>query len=506
MRGISKSFGSFQALDGVDFRLHPGEVHALLGENGAGKSTLVKVMTGALTADGGEILLSGAPVKPRTPLEAQGLGISCVYQEVNLLPNLSVAENVMLGRAPRRFGNIDWRTLNRQAEEALAVLNLDIDVRLPLQSYSIALQQLVAVARAVAVKAKVVVLDEPTSSLDEAEVESLFTVVRRLREEGLGIVFITHFLDQVDAISDRITVLRNGKLVGEWTPPELTRLQLVSRMVGKELKQTFGAASPRSRDESPVSNSLEEAPERRDGASILSGRNLRRKRVGPVDVEIRSGETLGLAGLLGSGRTETARMLFGLDRPDGGTLLLRGKEVRFRSPKAAMRQGIGFLPEDRKLEAIVPSLSIRENVALALQAKRGWWKRISRRQQEEVAERYRKSLGIATESIEKPIGKLSGGNQQKAIIGRWLATEPQLLILDEPTRGIDVGAREEIERLISGLCEDGIGVLMISSEIDELLRCADRLVVLRDGKRVGELPGSATDEQVMHMIAGGHEA
>lgn len=488
MRGIVKDFGRFRALDGVDFTLRPGEIHALLGENGAGKSTLVKVMTGALPSDAGAISLDGRPIRPRSPQNAQELGIACVYQEVNLLPNLSVAENVMLGRMPRKFGRIDWAETRRRAEKALEVLNLRIDVRLPLQSYSIAIQQLVAIARAVAIEAKVLVLDEPTSSLDEAEVEALFRVMRKLRSEGIGIVFITHFLDQVDAVSDRITVLRNGRLVGEFAPSELTRVQLIAKMVGKELE---------AHDERADTTSAA------GGNEVLEISDLKRSRVGPVRLAVRAGETVGLAGLLGSGRTETARMLFGLDRPDAGRLRFKGQDVRIRSPRAAMRLGIGFLPEDRKLEAIVPTLSIRENVALALQAKRGWLRRIPRREQEALAEKYRQRLGIATDSIEKPIGQLSGGNQQKAILARWLATDPSLLILDEPTRGIDVGARDEIERLIFALCRDGVSVLMISSEIDELLRCSNRLVVLREGRQVGELPGGSTAGQVMRMIAGG---
>jgi simple sugar transport system ATP-binding protein len=488
MRGIVKTFGRFRALENVDFTLRKGEVHALLGENGAGKSTLIKVMTGALMPDEGEIRLAGQPVTLRSPHAAQELGIACVYQEVNLLPNLSVAENVMLGRIPMKMGRIDWAETRRRAVEALKVLDLDIDVRLPLQSYSIAVQQLVAIARSVAIQAKVVVLDEPTSSLDEAEVNQLFNVIRRLRADGIGIVFITHFLDQVDAVADRITILRNGKLIGEFVPDSLSRVQLISKMVGKELGALTDHAA---------------AGEDKTGEPIIEGTALNRKRIGPVDVQVRRGEIVGLAGLLGSGRTETARMLFGLDRPDKGTIKFLGREVQLKSPKRAMRLGIGLIPEDRKHEAIIPGLSIRENIVLALQAKQGWLKRIPRAKQEELARQYREALGIATDSIEKPIGQLSGGNQQKVILGRWLATEPQFLILDEPTRGIDVGARDDIEKLIATLCEGGIGVLMISSEIDELLRCSDRLIVMRNGQAVGQLPRGSASDQVMHMIAGG---
>lgn len=488
MRGVGKVFGAFRALDSVDLTLRPGEVHVLLGENGAGKSTLIKIMTGALTADSGTITFEGNEIRPRTPQEAQDLGIACVYQEVNLLPNLSVAENVVLGRAPKKFGTLDWREAHRRAKEALAVLNLDIDVRLPLSSYSIAIQQMVAIARAVSMKARVLVLDEPTSSLDEAEVRSLFDVMRRLRGEGIAIVFITHFLDQVDEIADRITILRNGQLVGEFLPAGLTRIELIAKMVGKELGAlaTHGASA-----------------ESAGGTALIESKGLKKGRVGPVDFEVRKGETVGLAGLLGSGRTETVRMLFALDKPDSGSVTIGGTGRHLKSPRSAMLAGLAFLPEDRKLEAIIPSLSIRENVVLALQAKRGWLKKISRKEAEEIAEKYRSMLSIATESIEKPIGQLSGGNQQKVIIGRWLATEPSVLILDEPTRGIDIGARDEIERLIAKLCDDGIGVLMISSEIDELVRCSDRFVVMREGQMVGELPSGASAEQIMRLIAGG---
>ncbi|HSI74171.1 MAG TPA: sugar ABC transporter ATP-binding protein [Fimbriimonas sp.] len=487
MRGITKAFGAFRALDGVDFTLEAGQVHAMLGENGAGKSTLIKVMTGALSADSGSLVLDGERVSPKSPAEGQRLGISCVYQEVDLLPNLSVAENVMLGRMPTRWGSIDWRRSAQLAEEALHPLGVHIDVRLPLQSYSVAIQQLVAIARAVAVQAKVLVLDEPTSSLDEAEVEQLFGIIRDLRGRGLGIVFITHFLDQVDAIADQITILRNGKLVGSHAAGELERVQLVAKMIGRELGSQVVVGSQGTSG----------------GEDVVSVRSLGRGRFGPITFNVRAGEIVGLAGLLGSGRTETARMLFGLDRPSSGEVFFKGSAVRFSSPSAAIRNGLAFTPEERKTEAIFPSLSVRENMALASQAKRGWFRKMPVKEQRSLAEDYRSRLGIATESVEKPIGQLSGGNQQKAVLGRWLATNPQLLLLDEPTRGIDVGARAEIESLIGKLARDGMAILMISSEIDELQRCAGRLVVMRDGKTIGEAPAVPGDDSVMHLIAGG---
>jgi simple sugar transport system ATP-binding protein len=487
MRGITKAFGAFRALDGVDFNLAPGQVHALLGENGAGKSTLIKIMTGALQADSGSFALEGKPIFPKSPLEAQREGIACVYQEVDLLPNLSVAENIMLGRMPMRFGSINWRATAAGARDALKPLGLDIDVRLPLQSYSVAVQQLVAIARAVSIQAKVLVLDEPTSSLDEAEVEQLFRVIKDLKASGMGIVFITHFLDQVDAIADHITILRNGKLVGSSVAGELSRVELIARMIGRELGQQ---------------TSFDRAAEQA-GEEVLRVANLQRDRFGPITFNIRAGEIVGLAGLLGSGRTETARMLFGLDRPSSGDVTYQGARRRFRSPRVAIRNGIGFTPEERKTEAIFPTLSVRENIAIASQTKRGWLRKISSKDQKSLAEEYRSKLAVATESIEKPIGQLSGGNQQKAVLARWLATNPKLLLLDEPTRGIDVGARAEIELLIGRLATDGMAILMISSEIDELQRCGQRLVVMRDGRTVGEVPASIGDDTVMHLIARG---
>ena len=472
-------------MDSVDFDLNAGEVHALLGENGAGKSTLIKILTGAQRASSGQIFLEGRPIAPSTTLEAQDVGISCVYQEVNLVPMLSVTENILLGRLPTRGGRIDWPQAHKTAEAALNRLNLKINPRQTLQTHSTAVQQLVAIARALARDVKVLVLDEPTSSLDEGEVNQLFDVLKSLRAEGIGIIFITHFLDQVDAISDRITVLRNGRLVGVSTQGELTRMQLISRMIGKEVGEAVH------RDGSTAAGR----------EALLKAENLHRGGIGPNSLEISRGAVVGLAGLLGAGRTETARMIFGLDK-HGGTITWKERVNPWRSPRQALRAGLGFCPEDRKAEAIIPELSIRENVALALQAKRGWLRRLRKSEQVRLAEEYKSKLAIATPNIEKPIGQLSGGNQQKAILGRWLATNPELLILDEPTRGIDIGARDEIERQIGDLCDQGVSILLISSEIDEVTRLSDKIVVLRDGRTVGELGGGASDQDVMQMIAG----
>jgi simple sugar transport system ATP-binding protein len=490
-RGVVKSFPGVRALDGVDFVLRRGEIHTLMGENGAGKSTLIKVLTGVYARDGGDILLARQPIHPRSPLDAQRLGISTVYQEVNLIPYLTVAENIALGRQPKRFGFIRWREINRRARTALARLDLDIDVTRPLNSYSIAIQQLVAIARAVDIDAKVLILDEPTSSLTANEVQRLFGVMRKLKAQGLGIVFVSHFLDQVYAISDRFTVLRNGRLVGEYEAANLPRLELIAKMLGRDVEAVQQMTTKHAQP-TPV----EHRP-------LVRAQGLgRRGSIKPIDLEIRAGEIVGLAGLLGSGRTETARLLFGIDPPDSGTLYVEERPVAVRSPRKAIAVGFGFTPEDRKTDGIVPELSIRENIILALQARRGWLRPLRRRKQRELADHYVKALGIATPDAEKPIGQLSGGNQQKALLARWLASQPRLLIVDEPTRGIDVGAKAEIEKLLANLCQQGMGVLFISSELEEVARDCHRVIVLRDRAKVGELTGEQRDvHHIMHLIA-----
>ncbi len=491
--GLTKAFPGVKALTGVDFRLFPGEVHALMGQNGAGKSTLIKVLTGVHPPDRGEISLAGQAIHPETPLDAVRLGISTVYQEVNLCPNLSVAENIFIGRFPMRGGRIDWRTLNRQAEAELAELKLRIDVTRPLADYPVAVQQMVAIARAMTTDAQVLILDEPTSSLDAGEVAQLFDALRCLKDKGVAILFVTHFLEQVYAISDRITVLRNGELVGEYLARELPQLALVSKMVGRDIDSTEFSRS------SDADRSGERA------APFLAARGVgKRGTVQPVDLDIRPGEVLGLSGLLGSGRTETARLLFGVDRSDSGEMQVDGRTARFASPRDAVRHGIGFCPEDRKTEGIVAELSIRENIVLALQAKRGLFRFLTRRKQAEIADRYIAQLGIRTPDAEKPIGQLSGGNQQKALLARWLATDPKMLILDEPTRGIDIAAKLEIMEQVLTLCRKGLAILFISSETEEVVRVSHRIAVMRDRCKVGELEAAEADEQaVLRVIAGG---
>ena len=490
-RVLTKSFPGVKALAGVDFTVRRGEIHALMGENGAGKSTLIKVLTGVYSHDSGEIQLDGVTVHPRSPQEAEALGISTVYQEVNLVPYLSVAENICLGRQPTRFGFINWKQIRQRAERALSRLGIQIDVSEPVASYSIAIQQLVAIARALDVEARLLILDEPTSSLDEGEVERLFGILTQLKTQGLGIIFVTHFLDQVYAVSDRITVLRNGTFVGEYEAAKLPRLELISRMMGKELSEAdFKRDAVRATDNTAKKPVLE-----------LRGVG-RRGSLQPIDLTVDEGEILGLAGLLGSGRTETARLIFAIDRADTGELKLDGERMTVRSPRDAIGHRLGFCPEDRKVEAIVPNLSVRENIALALQASQGWIRYVSRAKQNELANHFVKALNIKTPSPEQPIRLLSGGNQQKVILARWLASHPRLLLLDEPTRGIDVGAKLEIEKLMHKLISEGMAILFISSDLEETVRNSHRVVVLRDRRKVAELRGEEISEQnIMHAIA-----
>ncbi|HEY5952821.1 MAG TPA: sugar ABC transporter ATP-binding protein, partial [Terrimicrobiaceae bacterium] len=465
IRGLAKSYPGVKALQGVDFTVRRGEVHGLMGENGAGKSTLIKVLTGVYPRDGGTIRLDGVEIDPRSPKIVEGLGVSTVYQEVNLIPHRSVAENICLGRQPTRFGMIRWRAVTRRAEAALARVDLKLDVSQPLSVFSIAIQQLIAIARALDISAKLLVLDEPTSSLDEQEVKELFKVMRKLRTQGIGVVFVTHFLDQVYAITDRITVLRDGRLVGEYETAKLPKVKLVSRMIGKEITQLESAR----RSAVDADHEPETLVELRKFGRAGS--------IAPMDMAIGKGEIVGLAGLLGSGRTETARLLFGIDRPETGEMLVGGRKVVFHSPRQAIREGFAFTPENRKVEGIVPHLSVRENIILALQARQGTTNTLSRKRQEEIADKFIKVLGIRTPGPEQAVMNLSGGNQQKVLLARWLATDPRFLILDEPTRGIDVGAKAEIEKLMQSLRAEGMAILFISSELEEVVRDSQRVIV-----------------------------
>ena len=495
MTGIDKVFPGVKALEGVDFRLFPGEVHALLGENGAGKSTLIKVLTGVHPADAGTVRLAGEELRLTGPHQAQEAGISTVYQEINLCPNLSVAENVFIGREPRRAGVIQWRQIRRRTDELLQRLDLHLDPSSLLSSHSIAIQQMVAIARAIDISARVLVLDEPTSSLDQGEVDQLFRVVRALRDDGVAILFVSHFLDQVFALTDRITVLRNGRRVGEYLTADVNRVELVTRMIGKELA---------------VLEELEDKPKRiqqelKSRPTVLAAEGLGRKgSIEPLSLSIREGEVLGLAGLLGSGRTETARLLFGADHADSGTLTIGKHSGALKSPRAATRQGIAFSSENRRTEGVVPELTVRENIVLALQAGRGWARPIPRRRQDELVAKYISALQIRPGDPDAVVGNLSGGNQQKVLLARWLVTEPKLLILDEPTRGIDIGAKAEIQRLVVELSDGGMALLFVSAELEEVLRLSHTVAVLRDRRLVAHLPNIDLDQDdVMQMIASG---
>ncbi|MFM2483715.1 sugar ABC transporter ATP-binding protein [Celerinatantimonas yamalensis] len=486
---IDKIFTGVHALDNVSLDVQAGEVHALLGENGAGKSTLIKVMTGVYPYDGGRMSLSGQAYQPKSSADAQAHGVSTVYQEVNLIPTLTVASNLFLERQPKRWGLINWKQVHLQSIKLLQRLKLDIDVQRPLGSYSIAIQQLVAIARALAVDAKILILDEPTASLDAHEVEILFSLIRELKSQGMAIVFVTHFLDQVYAISDKITVLRNGCHVATRETAQLPQLELVSLMLGKAVE----AHLPKKK-----------SAQKRSDVPFLAVKGLAKKRMlEPLDLHVHAGEVLGLAGLLGSGRSETVNLIFGAVRADQGKMTIDGQLQRIRSPRQAIRLGLGFCPEDRRHDGLIDELSVRENIILALQARLGWLHPISEAKQCKLADEMIQSLGIATPDSQKPAGQLSGGNQQKVILARWLVANPKLLILDEPTRGIDIGAHAEIVALIRRLCEEqGMALLVVSSELDEVVTISDRILVLRDHHQAALLEGDqVTQKQIVEAIA-----
>ena len=490
MRNIDKTFPGVRALSKVDFSLCAGEIHALMGENGAGKSTLIKVLTGVYEKDGGTIELEGkGEVQIHSPEDAQKLGISTVYQEITLCPNLTVAENMYIGRTAGHLTN--WKKMNQDADRILQKLDIPAKSTQQLASCSLAVQQMVAIARAVDMNCKVLILDEPTSSLDDKEVQMLFTLMRDLKSRGVGIIFVTHFLEQVYEVSDRITVLRNGELVGEYVVEDLPQVQLVAKMMGKDLDEL---------------NSMSEFSQKAAVSDEVTykAEHLSSEASKPFDFQIHKGEVNGFTGLLGSGRSESVRAIFGADRVTGGKVKVNGKDVHITKPYEAMKNGIGYLPEDRKRDGIIADLSVRENIILALQVMKGFFKPLSRADMEKFADEYIKALSIKTASKDTPVGSLSGGNQQKVILARWLLTHPDYLILDEPTRGIDVGTKLEIQKLVLKLAEENVSVTFISSEIEEMLRTCSRLIVMRDRNIVGELTGDQlTQKQVMKTIAGG---
>src|SRR2546423_4860527 len=496
MEGIRKLFSVVVALDGVDVTVERGEVHALVGENGAGKSTLIKILPAAYRRDDGRVTLDGREVNFRSPEDAQGAGVVDVYQEATRLAYRTGAETIFLGREPRRFGLIDWNRMNADAGAILERLGLGIDPRAPLGSLNIALRQMVAIARGVSFGARVVVLDEPTSSLTEHEVSILYDVIRRLKSEGVGVVYISHRFDELYAVCDRVTVLRDGKFVATRPLAGLEKIDLVCLMLGKQREelQRQGATA-----------FGEHHAEKKDAAPLLRAENLTRgRKLDRVTLEAARGEIVGMAGLLGSGRTETARAIFGADAVDDGKVYLEGRPLDVRSPGDAIDAGLAFLTEDRKAEGIIPELSVRENLTLAALPQLSKMGVVSRAKQEEIVAQYMKRLGIKASSAEQKIRELSGGNQQKVLLARWLCKNPKFLILDEPTRGIDIGAKGEIQSLINELAEGGLGVLMISSELEELVEGSSRVVVMRDGRSVAELRGGdISQDNIIHAMAEG---
>lgn len=492
MRGIYKEFPGVKALQNVDFTLRKGEVHALMGENGAGKSTLVKCLTGVYEKDSGEIRIDGKenPVSIKSPQDAQNVGISTVYQEITLCPNLTVAENMFIGRGNYHF--IKWREQEKKADEILQKLNIPAKASQQLGTCSLAVQQMVAIARAVDMDCKVLILDEPTSSLDEREVGLLFTLMRDLKSRGVGIIFITHFLDQVYEICDRITVLRNGELVGEYEIKDMPQVELVSAMLGKAVDDIS-----KLREERVAYAGKDEIVYQAKDLSSTEG-------VKPFDFVIHKGEVNGFTGLLGSGRSESVRAIFAADHVTGGSVEMNGKSVKIAKAKDAMKNGIGYLPEDRKGDGIIQDLSVRDNLILAQQVLKGFFHPFRKAEAEKIADEYIKLLQVKTASQETPIKALSGGNQQKVILARWLLTHPQYLILDEPTRGIDIGTKTEIQKQVLKLSKEGVAVTFISSEIQEMLNVCSRLIVMKDRNIVGELKDDQLSQDcIMKTIAGG---
>ncbi|GGF21037.1 sugar ABC transporter ATP-binding protein [Aliidongia dinghuensis] len=494
MSGISKRYSGVPALEEASLTVARGEVLALIGQNGAGKSTLIKILTGAVARDRGTVQFDGRPAAFRTPQEAQAAGIATIYQEINLVPLRSVAENIFLGREPRRWGLIDWRRMHAEAEALLAQFDVVVDVRQPLSRLNTATRQMVAIARALDQQARLVVMDEPTSSLDDREVAVLFDVIRQLKQRGIGVIFVSHRLDELYAVCDRVTVMRDGRTVADQPMASIGKLELVASMLGRSLEEVkrFGATA------------FEEdwAP---SATRVLEVEGLKSApRVAAVDLDVREGEIVGLAGLLGSGRTETARAIFGADRAEAGTIRVAGEPTAFRSARDAIRAGIGFCSEDRKTEGIVPDMSVRDNLTLALLPQLTRHGVVDQVRQRQIVDRLIQRLGIRLASPDQKIRELSGGNQQKVLLARWLCLEPRLLILDEPTRGIDVAAKAEIQALIRELAREGLGVLMISSELEELTEGCHRVSVLRDGRSVAAFEHRAASEHaIMSAMAHG---
>lgn len=493
MKGITIEFPGVKALDGVNLRLFPGEVHALMGENGAGKSTMIKALTGVYKINAGSIEVDGKPQTFTGTGDAQNAGIATVYQEVNLCTNLTIGENVMLGHEVRGPLGINWKKTYEKSKKFLAQMGLEhLDPKAPLSSISIAMQQLVAIARAMVIDAKVLILDEPTSSLDANEVQDLFKIMRRIRDSGVAILFVSHFLDQIYEITDRLTILRNGKFIKEVMTKDTPRDELIGMMIGKSAAELSQIGAKKAHKD--ISG---ERP-------IVSVKQLGLKgTINPTDLDVYPGQVVGFAGLLGSGRTELGRLLYGADKPDSGTYELKGKKVSISDPYTALCNKIAYSTENRRDEGIIGDLTVRENMLIALQATRGMFKPIPKKEADEIVDKYMKELNVRPNDPNKLIKNLSGGNQQKVLIARWLATHPDLLILDEPTRGIDIGAKAEIQQVVLDLAEQGMGVVFISSEMEEVVRLSDDIEVLKDRHKIAELVNDDTvsQETIVQTIA-----
>jgi len=489
MRNICKTYPGVRALDNVSLEVRGGEVHALVGENGAGKSTLMKILAGAETADSGEILLKGSPVQIDSPQKAMDLGISTIYQEFNLVPYLNAAENIFLGREPRAKvpGFVDFRTMYNEAQQVIDRLGVALDIRTPVNRLSIAQQQMVEIAKATSRRSDIIVMDEPSATLTEHELERLFALIRQLRADGVAVIYISHRLDEIFEIADRVTVLRDGKHIATRDVKDITRDEIIRLMVGRELNQMIPKVP------API------------GDVVLEVRNISsQNKLHDVSLTVRKGEVVGLAGLVGAGRTELARAIFGADPMDTGEILLEGRPVHVRSPQDAIKLGIGLVTEDRKAQGLVLGMAVRENITLANLRALTRFNFIMAGREREVAQKFVTELSIRTPSIEQAVQNLSGGNQQKVVLAKWLFTQSKVLIFDEPTRGIDVGAKTEIYQLMNSLAAQGVGIIMISSELPEVIGMSDRIVVMHEGRIAGELSAAeATQERIMQLATGG---
>lgn len=487
MRQITKRYPGVQALNQVDFDLYAGEVHALVGENGAGKSTLMKILAGAVPRDAGEIKVKGEPVSTWDPREAQVQGIAIIYQERNLIPYLNVAQNIFLGREPGAKGLVNFPRLYSNARELIGKIGTDINVHARVGKLTAAQQQLVEIAKALSMQAEIILMDEPTSSLSEREKEALFTLIRQLKAQGKAIIYISHRMEEIFEIADRITVLRDGQKIGTYFPAEVDKESLVRLMVGRAIK------------EDNYSQQI------KIGAKVLEVKNLSRKGVfSNVSFSLAAGEILGFAGLVGAGRSEVARAIFGADKLDGGAIYFKGQRVKINAPQDALKLGIGLVPEDRKEQGLILGMTVKENMTLALLREIAPMGVISRPRQLKSCQQYTAKLNLKTPSFEQKVRNLSGGNQQKVVIAKWLAVNPAVLILDEPTRGIDVGAKSEIHNLIRQMAQNGIAVMVISSELPELLQLCHRILIMREGELVGEVAREvASEELIMSYATGG---